>query len=84
MTMNSTKKASAHDPRVWPKPGDRVVRVITNRNGVRGVFQRIVLEVVGDLIIYTRKRRERPCKAHLIDWRKWCKEASVNLTPITW
>lgn len=72
----------SNDPRVWPQVGDRVVRVITNRKGVRSVCQRIVLEVVGDLIIYTRKRAERPCKAHLIDWRKWCKLASVNKTPV--
>jgi hypothetical protein len=77
-------KKRTRDPRIWPEPGDRVVRVITNRNGVSGVFQRIVLETCGDLIIYTRKRKERPCKAHLIDWRKWCKLASVNKTPATW
>jgi len=70
-------KIKKRDPRVLPEPGDRVARVITNRNGVTGIFQRIVLKTCGDLVIYTRRRENRPCKAHLIDWRRWCKQATI-------
>jgi len=66
------------DPRINPKAGDRIARVMRNRNGVTGVFTRIVLETCGDLIIYCRKRPERPCKCHLIDWREWSREAKVH------
>jgi len=75
-------KIKKRDPRVLPEPGDRVARVIINRNGVTGIFQRIVLKTCGDLVIYTRRRENRPCKAHLIDWRRWCKSAVVQFPPL--
>jgi hypothetical protein len=53
--------------------GDRLAKIKTNCNGVRTTDSRWVLEVVDDLVIYTRKHPNKPCKCHLIEWRKWAK-----------
>lgn len=59
-------------PLLHPKAGDHVVRIITNRLGVRGIHSRLVISVKNERITYIRKRRTRPCTCTLDAWRKWC------------
>ena len=54
---------------------------MTNRAGVSGVFSRRVLAVErrypnGVVIVWTRKRANRPCRCTLKEWRAWAKNAS--------
>ncbi len=69
------------DPRINPRPGDRVAKVLTNRAGVSGVFSRRVLALEkryphGVIVVWTRKRTGNPCRCTLREWRVWAKTAS--------
>jgi hypothetical protein len=69
------------NPRINPRPGDRLAKLLTNRAGVFGVFSRRVLAVERRFpnsitVVWTRKRSNRPCRCTLAEWRKWAKNAS--------
>jgi len=69
------------DPRINPRRGDRLVRILTNRAGVPGVFSRRVLALEkrfpeGIVVVWTHKRSNRPCRCTLREWRAWAKKAS--------
>ena len=69
------------NPRINPRPGDRLVKVLTNRAGVTGVFSRRVLALERrfpnrKVVVWTRKRHNRPCRCTLAEWRAWAKNAS--------
>jgi len=70
------------NPRINPRPGDRLAKLLTNRAGVTGVFSRRVLALEkgspnGAIVVWTRKRPEHPCRSTLIEWRAWAKNAHV-------
>ena len=74
------------NPRINPRPGDRLVKVLTNRAGVTGVFSRRVLALERrfpnrKVVVWTRKRHNRPCRCTLAEWRAWAKNANV---PADW
>ena len=74
------------DPRINPRPGDRLAKVLTNRAGVTGVFSRRVLALERrfpnrKVVVWTRKRHNRPCRCTLAEWRAWAKNANV---PADW
>ena len=57
------------NPRINPRPGDRLAKVLTNRARVSGVFSRTVLALEKHfpdsvVVVWTRKRRNRPCPLH--------------------
>jgi len=69
------------NPRINPRPGDRLAKVLTNRAGVSGVFSRRVLALEkrfpdGIVVVWTRKRSSQPCRCTLTGWRQWAKNAS--------
>jgi hypothetical protein len=69
------------NPRINPRPGDRLAKVLTNRAGMTGVFSRRVLALEkpfpdGVVVIWTRKRSDHPCRCTLREWRAWAKTAS--------
>ena len=69
------------NPRINPRPGDRLAKVLTNRAGVSGVFSRRVLALEkrfpdGTVVVWTRKRSNHPCRCTLREWRAWAKSAS--------
>jgi hypothetical protein len=69
------------NPRINPRPGDRLAKVLTNRAGVSGVFSRRVLALEkrfsdGLVVVWTRKRSDHPCRCTLKEWRAWAKGAS--------
>ncbi len=69
------------DPRINPRPGDRLAKVLTNRAGVSGVFSRRVLALEqrfpdGTVVVWTRKRDNQPCRCTLSEWRAWAKNVS--------
>ena len=69
-------------PRINPRPGDRLAKVLTNRAGVKGVFSRRVLALERRfpdriVVVWTRKRPNRPCRCTLSEWRAWAKDAIV-------
>jgi len=69
-------------PRINPRPGDRLAKLLTNRAGVTGVFSRRVLALEkryphSTTVVWTRKRPDRPCRSTLIEWRAWAKHAIV-------
>ena len=71
-----------HNPKRNPRPGDRLVKLLTNRRGVRGVFSRRVLALEkgyarGLTVVWTRKRSNQPCRCTLAEWRAWAKHATV-------
>ncbi|MCW5550874.1 MAG: hypothetical protein KIS67_01780 [Verrucomicrobiae bacterium] len=68
------------DPRLHPRPGDVLARVLTNRVGVSGVFSRRVLAVETQfpgvtVVVWTRKQTNRPCRSTLKEWRAWARHA---------
>lgn len=68
------------NPRINPRPGDRLAKVLTNRAGVTGVFSRRVLVLEKSYprtttIVWTRKRPDRPCRCTITKWRAWAKHA---------
>ena len=70
------------NPRISPRPGDRLAKVLTNRAGMTGVYSRSVLALEkryprDTIIVWTRKRPNRPCRCTLAEWRKWAKKAVV-------
>jgi hypothetical protein len=70
------------DPRINPRPGDRLAKVLTNRAGVTGVFSRRVLVLENrhprtTIVVWTRKCPERPCRCTLDEWRAWAEHAIV-------
>ena len=71
------------NPRINPRPGDRLAKVLTNRAGVKGVFSRRVLALERRfpnhiVVVWTRKR---PCRCTLGECRAWAKSANV---PADW
>lgn len=69
------------NPRINPRPGDRLAKILTNRAGVKGVFSRRVLALErrfrdSIVVVWTRKRPNRPCRCTLAEWRVWAKNAS--------
>jgi hypothetical protein len=69
-------------PRLHPRPGDRLAKVLTSRAGVSGVFSRRVLAVEKRYprritVVWTRKRSNQPCRCTLAEWRAWAKNASI-------
>jgi hypothetical protein len=69
------------NPRINPRPGDRLARVLTNSAGVSGVFSRRVLALErryprNVVVVWTRKRRNHLCCCTLTEWRLWAKTAS--------
>jgi hypothetical protein len=69
------------NPRINPRPDDRLAKVLTNRAGVTGVFSRRVLALErrfpdSIVVVWTRKRDNRPCRCTLAEWRAWAKSAS--------
>jgi hypothetical protein len=69
------------NPRINPRPGDRLAKILTNRAGVSGVFSRRVLALEtrfpdSIVVVWTRKRDNRPCRCTLGEWRAWAKNAS--------
>jgi hypothetical protein len=74
------------NPRINPRPGDRLAKVLTNRAGVKGVFSRRVLALERRfpnhiVVVWTRKRHNRPCRCTLGECRAWAKSANV---PADW
>jgi hypothetical protein len=77
---------SKRNPKLNPKPGDRLVQIRTvkgcqRRNGFTGVFSRTVLDIEprwprGTTVVWTRKLARNPCRCSLTEWRKWAKNAS--------
>jgi hypothetical protein len=70
------------NPRINPRPGDRLAKLLTNRAGVTGVFSRRVLVLEKryprtTIVVWTRKRTDRPCRCTLTEWRAWAKHAIV-------
>jgi hypothetical protein len=70
------------NPRINPRPGDRLAKILTSRAGVSGVFSRRVLAVEKSYprritVVWTRKRSNQPCRCTLAEWRAWAKNASV-------
>jgi hypothetical protein len=68
------------DPRINPRPGDRLARIQTNRLKVSGLFSRRVLALEkrvpdGIVVVWTRKRSDQPCRCTLTEWRVWAKNA---------
>jgi hypothetical protein len=68
------------NPRINPRPGDRLAKLLTNRAGVTGVFSRRVLVLEQPdprttTVVWTRKRTDRPCRCTLTEWRAWAKNA---------
>jgi hypothetical protein len=68
------------DPKRNPRRGDRLIKILTNRAGVTGVFSRLVLATEmryprGTTVVWTRKRPNRPCRCSLTDWRRWAATA---------
>jgi len=73
---------ATRNPRINPRPGDRLARVLTNRAGVSGVFSRTVLALEKHfpdsiVVVWTRKRRNQPCRCTLSEWRLWAKKSEV-------
>ncbi len=69
------------NPRINPRPGDRLAKVLTNRAGVTGVFSRRVLALEkrfpdGVVVVWTRKRSDHACRCTLREWQAWAKSAS--------
>jgi hypothetical protein len=69
------------NPRINPRLGDRLAKVLTNRAGVKGVFSRRVLALEmryprSTTVVWTRKRHNRLCRCTLGEWRVWAKTAS--------
>jgi len=69
------------NPRINPRPGDRLAKVLTNRAGVSCVFSRRVLAVEKSYprtitVVWTRKRSSNPCRCTPVEWRAWAKNAS--------
>ena len=74
------------NPRINPRPGDRLAKVLTNRAGMTGVYSRRVLALErryprSTTVVWTRKHPNRPCRCTLTEWRAWAKNASV---PADW
>ena len=70
------------NPRINPRPGDRLAKVLTNRAGVTGVFSRRVLVLEKSyprmtIVVWTRKRPDWPCRCTITKWRAWAKNAIV-------
>jgi hypothetical protein len=70
------------NPRINPRPGDRLAQILTNRAGVTGVFSRRVLVLEKrhprmTTVVWTRNRTDRPCRCTLTEWRAWAKNALV-------
>ena len=70
------------NPRINPRPGDRLAKLLTNRVGVTGVFSRRVLELEKrhprtTTVVWTRKHPGRACRCTLSEWRAWAKHAIV-------
>ncbi len=70
------------NPRINPRPGDRLAKILTNRAGVTGVFSRRVLALEkrlpdGVIVVWTQKRPEHPCRCTLVEWKAWAKNARV-------
>jgi hypothetical protein len=70
------------DPRINPRPGDWLAKILTSCAGVTGVFSRRVLVLEKryprtTTVIWTRKRPDRPCRCTLTEWRAWAKHAIV-------
>ena len=69
------------NPRINPRPGDRLAKVLTNRAGVTGVVSRRVLALekrypCTTTAVWTRKHSNRPCRCTLDEWWAWAKNAS--------
>ena len=69
------------NPKINPRPGDRLAKILTNRAGVKGVFSRRVLALErlyprSTTVVWTRKQSNRPCRCTLAEWRAWAKNAS--------
>ena len=69
------------NPRINPRPGDRLAKILTNRAGVSGVFSRRVLALErlyprNTTVVWTRKHPNRPCRCTLTEWRAWAENAS--------
>lgn len=69
------------NPRINPRPGDKLAKVLTNRSRVRGVFTRRVLALEkryprSITVVWTRKSSSRPCRCPLAEWQAWAKNAS--------
>lgn len=66
----STTERLERNPRINPRKGDHLAKVITFKaNGVETVQGRRVLAVRGDIIEYTPKRVVRHCTRR--EWRIW-------------
>jgi hypothetical protein len=63
------------DPRKDPQTGDRVVKIVTDRNGVTRVTSRLVLGCSFGCVSYTPKKTMHSCT--LAHWRKWAKGARL-------
>ena len=69
-------------PRINPRPGGRLAKLLTNRAGLTGVFSRrvLVLEMRRTrttTVVWTRKRPDRHCRCTLTEWRAWARNAIV-------
>ena len=69
------------DPRINPKPGDWLGKTVKNRPGVYCVRQRHVLALEkrylqGVIVVWTAKRKDRPFRSTLVEWRAWARDAS--------
>ena len=58
-----------------------MVKILTNRAEVTGVFSRRVLALEKryprtTTVVWTRKHSNRPCRCTLDEWRAWAKNAS--------
>ena len=70
------------DPRINPRPGDGLARIQISRAGVSSVLSRRVLALehrfpAGIVVVWTRKRSNRPCRCTLRERRAWAKKASM-------
>lgn len=75
--------SAKHDPRINPRRGDWIARLIKNRLGFAGIHKRMVLRSDGHTVVWYRKRPTRPCRCTLKEWREWARHASIGAPPST-
>jgi len=73
----------SRNPKLNPRPGDRVVVLQRNPGSYRarafeGVHSRTVLALEkrlprGTTVVYTKKLPRNPCRCSLTEWRAWAR-----------
>lgn len=70
------RKKRERNPRITPRKGDHLAKVVTFRaNGVRVIQARLVLSVKGNVVTYTPKRAVHRCTR--LEWQVWAHHARL-------